>query len=98
MKKILLLFLMGTSTLAYCFGWRFGLNPRFNATGGTISTANSYRIHTYLSNGTFQVTSGQATIEYLVIGEGGGGSSSGEGGGAWANNGIGEKGIGRIDG
>ena len=64
------------------------------ATGGTITdiTENgiNYRVHTFTSNGTFEVTSaGSApegfrnTVEYLVVAGGGGGSGR-SGGGAGA--------------
>ena len=52
------------------------------ATGGTISYANGYWVHTFTSSGTF--TPNQAlTCDYLVVaGGGGGGRSRGGGGGA----------------
>jgi hypothetical protein len=58
---------------------------RIVATGGTITNVGAYRIHTFTSSGTFQVTGGAGDVEYLVIGGGGGGglgSRSGGGGGA----------------
>lgn len=42
------------------------------ATGGTVTESGDYRIHTFLSNGTFEITSGQGSIEYFMIGGGGG--------------------------
>ena len=55
----------------------------FTATGGNITTANGYKIHTFLSNGSFTVSVGTSTIEYLIVaGGGGGGSDMGGGGGA----------------
>lgn len=59
----------------------------FEATGGTITESGGYTYHTFTSNGTFEVTSGDATTcEYVVVGGGGGGggddlNSSGGGGG-----------------
>lgn len=55
----------------------------FIATGGTISYAGGYTIHTFATVGasTFQVTSGNAVVEYLVVGGGGGGAYYGGGGG-----------------
>lgn len=51
------------------------------ATGGTITTAGGYRIHTFTSSGTFNAPyTGRA--EVLVIGGGGGGAPIGGGGGA----------------
>ena len=55
---------------------------KFSATGGTITTAGGYTIHTFTSSGTF-TASKAGTVEYLVIaGGGGGGSTVGGGGGA----------------
>jgi hypothetical protein len=47
----------------------------FNATGGTITTSGSYKIHTFTSSGTF-TPNGAGTVEYLVIAGGGGGNGS----------------------
>jgi prepilin-type N-terminal cleavage/methylation domain-containing protein len=53
----------------------------FSATGGTITYAGGYTIHTFTSSGTFTVT-GSGNVEYLVVaGGGGGGSYDGGGGG-----------------
>lgn len=56
------------------------------ATGGTITTDGNFKIHTFTSSGTFQITSGSGTVESLVVGGGGGGgdntgSNIGAGGG-----------------
>ena len=58
------------------------------ATGGTITTSGDYKIHTFTSPGTFQVTatapgpSGNPNIaDYLVVAGGGGGGIAGGGGG-----------------
>jgi hypothetical protein len=58
-------------------------------TGGTITTVGNYKVHTFLSSGTFEVTtvgSLYTTLDYLVVGGGGtsgfGGTSSAGGGGA----------------
>jgi len=59
-----------------------------SGTGGTITTDGSYKVHTFLSSGTFTPTVGNVvtvgdTVEYLVIaGAGGGGSNYAGGGGA----------------
>ena len=53
-----------------------------SATGGAVTTADGYTIHTFTSSGTFTVVSG-GEVEYLVVaGGGGGGSDAGGGGGA----------------
>ena len=57
-------------------------------TGGTITTSGDFKIHTFTSSGTFEVTTmgnaaGSNTVEYLVVaGGGGGGADHGGGGGA----------------
>lgn len=60
------------------------LTPGLTATGGTITNAGGYKIHTFTGAGTdtFAVT-GTGTVEYMVIGGGGGGGTDmGGGGGA----------------
>ena len=55
------------------------------ATGGTVTTDGDYKVHSFNSSGTFQITilGSDAVVEYLVIaGGGGGGSNIGGGGGA----------------
>lgn len=53
------------------------------ATGGIITTAGGYAIHTFYSSGTFTPTQALTNVEYLVIAGGGsGGSDLGGGGGA----------------
>jgi len=66
-----------------------GTWPTFGitATGGTITDITDggidYRVHTFTSSGTFEVTSGSGEVEYLVVAGGGaGGSSHGGGGGS----------------
>ena len=60
------------------------------ATGGTITTDGDYKVHTFNSSGTFQITTlgSDAVLEYLVIAGGGTGmrfgSSNGGGGGGGA--------------
>ena len=59
------------------------IKSAFEATGGTITTAGGYKYHTFTSSGTFTVSKGSATVEYLVVAGGGGGggaNSSGSGG------------------
>ena len=54
-----------------------------SATGGTVTEAGGYRIHTFTSNGTFTVTSG-GNVEYLVVAGGGGGGQGYQAGGGGA--------------
>ena len=57
------------------------------ATGGSISTSGDYKIHTFTSSGTFQVTTGgndggnRAAQTYILAGGGAGGPAGGTGGG-----------------
>lgn len=58
----------------------------FEATGGTITYSGGYTIHTFTSGGNFEVLSGSALVEYLIVGGGAGplgfnGSNGGGGGG-----------------
>ena len=57
---------------------------KVTATGGNSTTdGNGYRVHTFLGNGTFTLSTNNTTINYLIIaGGGGGGSNMGGGGGA----------------
>lgn len=58
------------------------------ATGGTVATYGNFKVHTFTSSGTLNVTAAGSpdnTVEFLVIAGGGGGdddSSGGSGGGA----------------
>ena len=64
-------------------GTAWALVGKFQAQGGTESNAGGFKIHTFTSPGTFEVTSGNTTGEILVIAGGGsGGSGTGGGGGA----------------
>ncbi len=47
-----------------------------SATGGTITTSGSYRIHTFTSSGTF-TPNGSLSTEYLVVAGGGAGAGDG---------------------
>jgi hypothetical protein len=56
------------------------------ATGGTIATVGDYKVHTFTSSGTFEITQAgtgpNSTVDYLVVaGGGGGGAPIGGGGG-----------------
>lgn len=59
------------------------------ATGGTVTTANGYKIHTFTSVGStnFVVTSG-GSVQVLVVGGGGGGGGYYNGGGGGAGGAI----------
>lgn len=45
------------------------------ATGGTITTNGNFKVHTFNSNGTFQITSGYGTVASLLVGGGGAGGA-----------------------
>jgi len=65
------------------FLWQKEAN-KIIATGGNITYADGYTIHTFTSNGTFEIVSGSGNVEYLVVGGGGAGGDaqgSGRGGG-----------------
>ena len=51
-----------------------------SATGGTITNADGYKIHTFTSSGTFTMITG-GDVEYLIVAGGGGGGSVHAGGG-----------------
>ena len=53
------------------------LTSAITATGGTITDVGGYRIYTFTSSGTFNVTSGSANVEYLIVAGGGGGGGIG---------------------
>lgn len=68
---------------------RFGalLSSLLNSTGGAITTAGGYRIHTFATGANSGATqtftsSGSGTLEYLIVAGGGGGGQYGGGGGA----------------
>ena len=60
-------------------GWV--LIDKFAATGGTITEVGGYKIHTFTTPGTFDVTGGSTTGEVLLIAGGGSGGSGTAGGG-----------------
>jgi hypothetical protein len=57
-------------------------NPFIDATGGTIATSGSFRIHTFTSSGDFIVTNTGTNPNVEVVVTAGGGGGSGGGGGA----------------
>ena len=62
-----------------------GIQRKLKATGGTITDVNisgiDYRVHTFTSSGTFNVTSGSGDIEFVIVGAGGAGGYASNGGG-----------------
>jgi hypothetical protein len=72
-------------------GW-IALSNTFQAAGGTISSLGSYTYHTFTSSGTFVVSSGLKTVDYLIIAGGGAGGSGqwsgGGGAGGYLSNSI----------
>lgn len=68
--------------------WKgLGSNP-FEATGGTVTTGNGWKVHTFTSSGNFVVGNEDGQVEILVVGGGGSGGDgninnvAGGGGGA----------------
>jgi len=57
-----------TSSKAFSINATLGIT----ATGGTVSNIAGYRVHTFTSSGSFTVTGGVGTVEYLVVAGGGG--------------------------
>lgn len=55
-----------------------------NAVGGVITSAGGYTIHTFTTNGTFQVILGSPFIDYLVVAGGGSATGNAESGGGGA--------------
>lgn len=71
-------FAVGTTFSLYGIGGAGdGYAPK--ATGGSISFANGYWVHTFTASGTFTPTASLSNVEYVVIGGGGGGGGA-EGG------------------
>jgi len=63
------------------YSWTLIKGGGVSATGGTITEAGGYIIHTFASSGTFTVASGGVVDVLVVAGGGGGGTWSGGGGG-----------------
>ena len=70
------------ATGGYSGGGGGGGGGGFEATGGVITYAGGYKIHTFTSDGDFNIISGSANVEVLLVGGGGGGGSERAGGGA----------------
>ena len=63
-------------------GYYYGLGTGGSATGGTITTYGAYKVHSFLSSGTW-TPPGTGTVDVLIVaGGGGGGAGRGGGGGA----------------
>ena len=80
--------LLGTrgGAAARGFGFSGGSETFMEATGGSIATSGDFKIHTFTSSGTFEVTTEYSDpsaypVEVLVVaGGGGGGDGTGNGG------------------
>jgi hypothetical protein len=73
-------YVIDTTLGAVTANWRITTTIYTLATGGTITTSGDYKIHTFTSDGTFNVTVAGAA-EALVVGGGGGGGGAFTGGG-----------------
>ena len=63
-------------------GYYYGVSTGGSATGGTITTYGAYKVHSFLSSGTW-TPPGTGTVDVLIVaGGGGGGAGRGGGGGA----------------
>jgi hypothetical protein len=67
-------------------GWSLVSKEDFSATGGTITTYGSYKVHTFLSSGSFSVNGSTGSVDVLIVAGGGGAGSNagGDGGGGGA--------------
>ena len=63
--------------------WKDVSEIKVSATGGnSVTTSGTFKIHTFTSPGTFQVTAGETTnAKYLIVAGGGGGGGDNSGGG-----------------
>ena len=69
--------------------YSFTTSAAVSATGGTMTTANGYTIHTFTSSGTFQLLSPSSVqAQVLVVGGGGGGGYGNCAGGGGAGTAI----------
>ena len=75
-------FTVQAATTHYTISRQFKISAKdsfhVTATGGTVTTVGDYKVHTFLSDGTFTVSnsghpSGSTTVEYLVVAGGGAG-------------------------
>jgi hypothetical protein len=63
------------------------VSPPFMATGGTITTVGNYKIHTFLTSGTFTPNK-DGIVDYLVVAGGGSGGAGGWGAGGGGAGGL----------
>ena len=79
---------------ARAFGKGLGGSRFIVATGGTVTTSGNYKIHTFLSSGTFTVSALGVSplVDYLVVAGGGSGGGSNPGN-YWAGGGGGAGGL-----
>ena len=61
-------------------GWKTVMS-NVTASGGSLSSAAGFTIHTFTSSGAFSVTQGAPTCEFLIVGGGGAGGQDVSGGG-----------------
>ena len=61
-------------------GWKTVVS-NVTASGGAVSSAAGFTIHTFTSSGAFTVTQGAPTCEFLIVGGGGAGGQDKAGGG-----------------
>ncbi len=70
---------------AYCDTTWKDMSSVLTTDGGTITTYSDggidYKVHTFLSSGTFVVTGETVSVDVMIVGSGGGGGSHGQGGG-----------------
>ena len=86
-------FTVQAATTHYTISRQFKISAKdsfhVTASGGTVTTVGDYKVHTFLSDGTFTVSNnghptGSSTVEYLVVaggGAGGRGQNAGSAGG-----------------
>ena len=69
----------GCATAATASGAPGGGGPPLpEATGGTVTTYSSFKVHSFTADANFVVTTG-GTMSFLIVGGGGGGGSFGGG-------------------
>ena len=77
--------ILATKGAASAQGFGFGGGVGFiSATGGTVTECGDYKIHTFTGPGSFVVSKGKGTVDYLVVAGGGGGGGCNRAGGGGA--------------